>query len=316
MRIFVFLIVLCPTVVFSQKLDHWASFRNISSNSYFRLNYDNDYFNATDRNYTQGYSFEMVLPILEKNPINKLLLTHKDNSYRYGFTLEHFGYTPDHYESPDIQKGDRPFSATILLKSFVLATNEVNKSRTSTSLSLGLIGPGAFGKEMQVAIHKATGNKIPLGWQHQIKNDVVVNYGLHYEIQLFRYRNLWSLQGLASANLGTLFTNASVGMNSVFGILNNPFAVNGDRAFKLYAFAQPSISIVGYDATLQGGVFNRSSPYVIESSEINRVTGQLNFGVILQTRSLYFEYTRSYLSKEFESGEASGWGGVKIGFTF
>lgn len=316
MRKILILVVLFPSVLFSQKLDHTASYRDIPSERYFRFNYDNDYFDATDRNYTQGYSFELVLPVLEKNPINRLLIAPKENSKRYGVAVEHIGYTPRYYERPEIQDGDRPFAAAIMLKSFVITTNSSKKSRLSSSLSLGLIGPGAFGKEMQVSIHKATGNDIPLGWQHQIKNDVVINYSVHYEKQLLRYQNLWSLQAHASANLGTLFTNASAGVNSTFGILDQPFSDNTERKFKIYAYAHPVVSVIGYDATLQGGVLNKESPYIIDSSAVERLTAQFNYGLVLQTRTLYFEYARSLITREFETGTPAGWGGIKIGFTF
>lgn len=316
MRNILFLAVLFPTLLFCQKLDHSAAYRDIPSESYFRFNYDNDYFNATDRNYTQGYSFELVLPDLKKNPINTLLIAPKKSARRYGIAVEHIGYTPRYYERPEIQYGDRPFAAAIMLKSFVIATHSVKKSRMSTSLSLGLIGPGAFGKEMQVGIHKATGNDIPMGWKHQIKNDVVINYSVHYEKQILRYKDLWSLQADATAHLGTLFTNASIGFNSTFGILNRPFDTNAKRKFKLYAYAHPAVTVIGYDATLQGGVFNKKSPYSIDSGAVERLTAEFNYGIVLQSRTLYLEYTRSLITREFESGAPAGWGGIKFGFTF
>lgn len=312
--LFIFLIF--PSFLFSQKIDHASSFRSLESDCYFRFNYDNDYFDATDRNYTQGYSFELVLPALEKNPINFVLIAPKDKVHHYGIVIEHIGYTPRYYERSEIQFGDRPFAAAIMLKSFVVTTDTILNSRMTTSLSLGLIGPGAFGKEMQVGIHKATGNDIPLGWTHQIKNDVVVNYGLQYEKQLFRYHDLWSVQAEASANLGTLFTNASLGVNSTFGILNQPFSAHTKRRFRIYGYAQPLISVIGYDATLQGGVFNKKSPYIIDSNAVERFTAQFNYGIVLQTNTLYFEYARSLITREFESGTPAGWGGIKIGFTF
>lgn len=316
MNTYLFLCVFFPTVLFSQKIDYTVSYRNIENDTYFRFNYDNDYFDATDRNYTQGYSFELVMPSLKKNPINKVLLAPKDKIKRYGLAIEHIGYTPRYYERPEIQYGDRPFAAAIMLKSFVSTTDTLRKTRLTSSLSLGLIGPGAFGKEMQVGIHEATGNDIPLGWQHQIKNDLVVNYGLNFEKQLVRILDLWSLQAQFSGNLGTLYTNASFGLNSSFGILNAPFSSSAKRKFNLYAYMQPMVSVIGYDATLQGGLFNKKSPYIIDDKQVARLTAQFNYGLVLQTRTLYFEYTRSLITREFESGTSAGWGGIKIGFTF
>ena len=310
-----YFLFLFPCILFSQKIDHTISFRDLQSDSYFRFNYENDYFAATDENYTQGYSFELVLPVFEKNPLNHLFFIPKGSKSKCGLAIEHIGYTPNHYERPEIQIGDRPFAAAIMLKSFVVATDTIQKSRLTSSLSLGLIGPGAFGEEMQAGIHKATGNKEPLGWHNQIKNDVVLNYRVSYEKQLLKYRELFTIQGVSSAQLGTLFTNASLGFNTTIGIVNTPFT-NSKKGFALYFYSQPTLGVIGYDATLQGGVFNDKSSYIISNSDIERLTVQLDYGMVLQTRTLYIEFSRSLITREIKTLGSAAWGGVKFGFTF
>jgi len=198
-----------------------------------------------------------------------------------------------------------------------MATDTIHQSRLVSSLNIGLIGPGAFGKEMQVGIHQATGNTIPQGWQHQIRNDLVLNYEVSYEKQVFRYSNLLSLQTNTTLRLGTLYTNASIGFNATLGMINQPFAsLKTKKKFALYGYAQLLLNIIGYDATLQGGLFNTKSPYTIADSEIERLTGQVNYGVVLQTRTLFLEYSRVIITREFESGNSSKWGGIKVGFRF
>jgi lipid A 3-O-deacylase len=124
-----------------------------------------------------------------------------------------------------------------------------------------------------------------LGWHNQIKNDVVLNYRVSYEKQLLKYRALFRLRGVSSVQFGTLFANASVGFNTTIGIVNSPFN-NSKKRFVLYLYSQPTISAIGFDATLQGGVFNQSSPYTITNSDIERFTVQLDYGLVLQTRAL------------------------------
>ena len=306
-----------PTCLFSQKINNMASFRDIENDTYFRFNYDNDYFSSTDKNYTQGYNFELVSPFLEKNPVNNLFYIPKNTENKFGLSIEHIGFTPNSYKSPEIQYGDRPFAAAIMLKSFVISTNTEKKYRGYSSFNLGILGPGAFGKEMQVAIHEATGNTIPQGWKNQIKNDIVLNYEVGLEKQLFRFKNLLSIQSDANLKVGTLFTNASFGLNATIGIINSPFTSNKDKkGFQLYFYTQPVVNVIGYDATLQGGLFNQKSPYTISNSSLERFTAQHNYGLVLKTRTLYFEYSRSAITREFDSGSSAKWGGIKIGFTF
>ena len=314
-RLFALLLLLFVMSLSAQKIDNTASFRDLKSSRYFRFNYDNDYFASEDKDYTQGYNFELVSPGMRHNPINSVLLKPLQSEIQYGISIEHIGFTPNNIKSPDIQFGDRPFAASIMLKSFAVATDTLHNSRLVSVLNIGLIGPGAFGKEMQVAIHEATGNTIPQGWQNQIKNDIVLNYEIGYEKQVVRYRNLFSLQTTSTVRFGSLFTNASVGFNTTFGIINSPFTtLKIKKSAALYAYAQPLFNVIGYDATLQGGMFNKKSPYTIADNTIERFTGQVNYGLVLQTRTLYFEYSRVLITREFAAGNSSKWGGIKIGF--
>ncbi len=301
---------------YAQKIDNLASYRAMDRETYFRFSYDNDFFTARDQNYTQGYSFEVAHPTLKKNPLNYLLFKNESSQRLYGLSLEHIGFTPGNIASSEIQQGDRPFASAIMLKSFLVNTNINNKSRLSSSLSLGVIGPIAFGEWMQQSIHKATGNIIPEGWPNQIQNDVVINYEVAHEKQLYRYKNIFALRSNALARLGTLHTGAQFGVNMSVGIINNPFKIEGNRGLQLYLYAQPLVHLVGYDATLQGGLFNNTSNYTIENKDVNRVVGQGNYGIVLKTKSIYMEYCQSIQTKEHKSGTFYRWGGVKFGFVF
>ncbi|CAM4056013.1 lipid A deacylase LpxR family protein [Flavobacterium antarcticum] len=315
-QLFATLLFLVSLQLFAQKIDNFSSYHKINDSSYFRFHYDNDYFTSTDENYTQGYSFEIVLQDLKKNPLNAFLLNDANASQQFGLSIDHIGYTPFNIGSTEIQFGDRPFASAIMLKSFKINTNAERKSRLISAIRLGLIGPGAFGKEMQVGIHEATGNTIPQGWKNQIKNDAVVNYEVIYQKEIFAIPRYFSFQYEASANLGTLNTNASAGIVAMAGLFNNPFSNKQNRKFQIYIYSKPQATFVGYDASLQGGLFNRKSPYTIASSNVERVVGQNHFGMVVQTKTLYFEYTTTDITKEFSSGTSASWGGIKIGFTF
>ena len=313
---FAFILFLSSFYTFAQKLDNFSSYHKVNHSSYFRFHYDNDYFTSTDQNYTQGYSFEVVLEALQKNPLNYLLLNDANGTQQFGLSLDHIGFTPNNIGSPEIQFGDRPFASAIMLKSFKINTNTERKSRLISAIRLGLIGPGAFGKEMQVGIHEATGNTIPQGWQNQIKNDAVINYEAIYQKEIMAIPRYFYLQYEASANLGTLNTNISASIVAMAGLFNNPFSDNQNRRFQVYIYSKPQLNLIGYDATLQGGLFNRKSSYTIASSDVERFVGQHSFGLIVQTKTLYFEYTTTDMTKEFSSGRSASWGGIKIGFTF
>ena len=92
-----------------------------------------------------------------------------------------------------------------------------------------------------------------------------------------------------------------------------PVTYSGRKA-EYYFYGQSRINFIGYDASMQGGLFNRKSPYVILGSDVNRVTFQVDAGIIVNFKKLYLSYTQSFLTKEFRTGKYHRWGGVSIGF--
>jgi len=310
------LLLLCTAFANAQKIDNTASFRDIKSDKYFRINYDNDFFTATDLYYTQGYQLELITPWLRKNPVNKLFFKLNNSDTRYGLAFENLGYIPTKISVKEIQQGDRPYAATMAFKSFQVATDTITNSRLSSSFVVGVIGPAALGNEIQTGIHKWIGDEPPMGWHNQIKNDLILDYEIAYEKQLLRLKNIVAVNLDTKLHLGTFNTNASLGLNGSVGLINAPFtSYKSQRKFFMYAYNQSRVKAIGYDASLQGGLFNNSSPYTIPGQDIERFTIENNYGIIMQFKTLYFEYSRSDITPEFKGGGKHKWGGFKIGFT-
>ncbi len=301
----------------AQVVDNTAAFTQISDNAWFRFHYDNDFFTATDDYYTQGITLEFVHLALKKNPLSKLLIQPRHSTVHYGIRADHYGYTPSTIRSDVILYGDRPFCSNLSISTFSIATDTLRRSRISTTLVLGIMGPAAGSEGMQKAIHRWLDNIPPLGWQHQIKNDVILNYQIDWEQGLWKNGNWLLLNGGANARFGTHTNRIRAGLTAIVGRMNDPFRAGEKtkrwRAY-LYVRVQPGFTV--YDATLQGGLFNRSSPYVIASSDLTRLTIQGDFGFVLGIGKLYLEYCQSAITKEFDTGLTHRWGGIRIGTGF
>ena len=212
--------------------------------------------------------------------------------------------------------GDRPYNANISLKTFLIQVDDVHKQQLSAAISIGVMGPAALGFEIQDNIHRWLKNPRPHGWQYQNKNDIIVNYQLNYEKQLVSEGNNFLLNATGEARLGTLNDRLSGGINFMAGRFNKRFEKAGAKMKKAeyYFYTQARTNLVGYDASMQGGLFARNNPYVIAATDINRVTFQADAGIIVNFRKLYLSYTQSILTKEFRTGKSHRWGGVSIGF--
>ena len=318
-----FLILICCTdIAKAQLIDNSSTFRNIQQKKYFRVHYDNDYFTKTDKYYTQGITFEYAHPFIKKIPAARLLWTPFDTQPQYGITFNLFGYTPTTILSDSILYGDRPFNANISLKIFSIQADEIHKQQIATSFSIGVMGPAALGYDIQYNIHRWLKNPVPHGWQHQTKNDIIINYQLNYEKQLLRAGNAqhpadnFLLNTTAEARFGTLNNKLSGGLNFMAGRFNKRFLPPGNekRKVEYYFYSQGKVNFIGYDATMQGGLFTRKNPYTITGSDITRVTLQADAGIIVNFKKFYLSYTQSIITKEFRTGKYHRWGGISVGF--
>ncbi len=304
--------------IYAQPINNTASYRAIPAGKYIRFYYDNDFFTSTDGNYTQGLNFEIVHPAISKSPLGKLLVSLKGSEKKYGMSLEHLGYTPSSIRHVEIIYRDRPFSATLYLKTFKQSFDTTRNILLTSLIELGGIGPVAGGEWMQKTIHRNLNNIEPLGWHNQIKNDVVINYSIILEKALIPESDNFMLSSITKLNAGTLRNNIATGFSATGGKFSNPFftVVPLENKFHIKFYASSLINIIGYDASLQGGLFNRSSPYTIDAHNLSRVVWSSEAGIIIQLKKLSLEYFQHLKSREFKTGTYHRWGGIRIGLNF
>lgn len=301
--------------------------------SYFRVNYDNDFFSATDRYYTQGIYLEFIFPFIKKSPLSKLLIPLNKNSINYyGINLEQDGFTPRSIRHDSIYFGERPYASVFFVSHFLVSIAKGKKQRLTSRFDLGIIGPDAKGEEEQKAIHFALKNIQPLGWEYQIAGDYVINYNLKFEKGLY-VKKKFEFIGFAASRIGTLYDDLSLGILLRAGRMQSYFDNLGlnaaskkksiqnvspviNKKFQFHAFSKGEIKTVAYNATMQGGFFNKNSIYTIPSNDIKRIVAIAYVGVVISYKAMSLEYTKAYISPEFKNGLHHGWGHCNITFCF
>jgi lipid A 3-O-deacylase len=297
----------------AQLIDNSSTFRNLPAKSYFRFHYDNDFFTKTDYYYSQGIELEYVHPDLQKFFLSNILLRPVNTLITTGITFNLFAYTPTSIRSDSILYGDRPYAAAMSFKMFNKATDTIHQQQFASSFQLGGIGPLAQGENIQTGIHRWLHNKLPEGWQYQVQNDIVLNYQLNYEKKIAAIKNGLLVNVAAEARAGTLQDRLSGGINFMAGHFTDPYRTGRRRKMAYYLFGQGRVDLIGYDALMQGGLFNRNNPYIIAAADISRITFQADAGLVLNFPKFYLSYTQSFLSKEFRTGRYHRWGGVSFG---
>jgi len=310
----IILSVFCLLKSEAQHIISTESYRFRPEEKSIRVFYENDLFTRTDRYYSQGVLLEFIHPSIIKSPVSKILFKPSGSSLRSGITAEINAFTPDDIGAQDIQYGDQPFSATFFVRQFEITSDSVHKWQFVSSAGIGIIGPASLGEEIQVGLHRATNSTIPEGWANQVASDVLVNYSVSYSRTLLDVARSIRLNGDVSVTVGSPFTNGAVGLTVLAGWMDPAFSGVPKAPFRFHLFYQPRLVAVGYDATLQGGLFNSNSRYFFQASAIQRVVYTQSAGIILNFRKLSIEYSLSLETPRFRNGFSHRYGSIHLGF--
>ena len=68
--------------------------------------------------------------------------------------------------------------------------------------------------------------------------------------------------------------------------------------------------LVVYDATLQGGIFNKTSPYVIPAESINRLVVDISISLVLEAGKHQLSLYQHLISSRFTDSGWHGWLGI------
>ena len=297
---------------------------SIKTESYVKLQYENDYFSATDGYFTQGIQLSIIQKAIKYSPISHTLISLRNKSLTYyGLHFEQDCFTPHSIRNATLNYKDRNYAAVFFISHSRTSINSEKKIALRSQLDLGFIGPCAKCEEEQKGIHKATFNLQPIGWENQIKTDVIINYGAKIEEGLYHKKNR-EIIGQTTIRLGTLYTDVSAGLMARVGFFSPYFSNLGmdtyhkyrKKNFQFYAIAKLNAKVVAYNATIQGGLFSRNNMYTISNDRISRIVIDALTGFVLTYKRTSLEFSKIYITKEFNEGLNHGWGRVVISYSF
>ncbi len=164
-----------------------------------------------------------------------------------------------------IEEVDRPITAYL----FMAANFDryfTDESSLSLQAEVGTIGQRALGRQFQERIHKALNLYDIAGWEYQLENAFGADIGLQYGRLLYRNPTGWlDLSARTDAVVGTNRTGLTLAPTLRLGRINplhesaysaSRLQANGKAvSSEFFLYYCPQLNWVGYDATLQGGMF-------------------------------------------------------------
>lgn len=284
---------------------------------------DNDLYTSfkNDMYYTNG--LEIFYRFLSKN--NNEKINKKITEFRVGQYI----YNPRFINAEAVTINDRPFTGYLFAeagRSFFYQSESVLK----TDFQIGYMGPNALGEEMQESFHHIIGYKEVYGWDNQLHNALALQAHVLYSKKLFKERNhdFKDFHFQSEANVGTIFTGVSTGILARFGFKKllpvydsnlHDASVSFEPQYNVrefYFYAMPSVNYQFYDATIQGSMFNDTSPLTFDLEPL-RFNAEAGFKY--RHNNFNVSYSFMYRGRELKDPDTNTntgyfYGSIRLGF--
>ncbi|WP_255539689.1 lipid A deacylase LpxR family protein [Parapedobacter sp. ISTM3] len=270
--------------------------------SEFNFRNDNDLylFNKQDQYYTNGVFFNI------RKTVDSVSLSPNEVNRLWGITIGQKIYNAYTAHIRYIEEVDRPITAYLFL-AVDIDRYFANESFVSLAGEVGTIGQRAFGRQLQEGIHNVLNLYEIAGWEYQLENAFGIDAAVQYGRLLYRNARQWfDLSAGAEAKLGLNHTGLSVAPTIRLGRLNplHQSAYTSSRlqtkakpvGDELFFYYSPLLNFVGYNATLQGGMFLRDKGPVTHDPA--RWVWYNQFGVMYARSALTLRLHYIFYTKE------------------
>ena len=290
----------------------------------FGFRSDNDAYLAygQDRYYTNG------LFITFRHAADQTRLKSNINKRIWEIEAGQKIYNPLSGQMSDIAKIDRPFAGYLYAGASMnwLYSTENN---LKLGIQFGTIGPSSLAEDGQVLLHDVIGFYDIEGWDSQVRDEIGINLAAEYNHLLHRGTSQKTDFTLTSnARLGNTFSGAGVGVlfragtiNQLFNsamttsILSNNSKTETLNEKELFFYAQPAISYVAYDATVEGGLFRENKGQVTFDAKPFVFSQQL--GVMYSKKRWTADFSVIFKSREIKSNaRAHQYGSAALYYRF
>jgi lipid A 3-O-deacylase len=309
----------------------------------FRAYDDNDIINlpgrGTDRGYSNGtradYFFVKDKPSLFF--LNRIMPKAGDSSINtFGFSLMQVIYTPRNILKRIPERNDYAYAGGLFATHSLLSSNSLKKYSWETEVLLGVMGPPSLAKQAQLKAHKLVRIMRPLGWDYQLKTDLLLNVSVAAEKELLHIGQVVEAIGGARAFVGTAMNGASlysllrVGkMTPYFKGYISRFSTpkyNSSR-WQVYGIMRPSVELALTHALIDGGVFNGRNEPLAQTSpdddepvtggrERNRVVAKFGYGLAVSGGRLAISFTQTTMTAVVKGTGHQAIGNISVYFSW
>ncbi len=231
----------------------------------------------------------------------------------HGFKIGQQIYNPRWVKSDFPQDHNRPYAGYLFAEynqTNLYSSNSVRRM----SFQLGIIGPDSKAEQFQDWMHRSFGFGKIYGWEYQIQNTPVFQFGLGYSKPIFTKMTTDKIDFhlYSESKIGTAFTGTDFGVLTRLNILNSLAPMShsnfynglGEAQKECYFFILPKINLQLYDATIQGSLFDHNSAVTFDIKPI-RFKGEA--GIKFKYHSYNCSFAFVYTTDEIKNNSATGY---------
>jgi hypothetical protein len=238
-----------------------------------------------------------------------------DGTTRLSVEISQSLFTPRDTQISPPNPDDRPYAGVLIAT--VGMIHDTSVIRDVIALSLGDVGPGALGREVQNGFHNIIGDTPNRGWHYQLNDQPAFElFGQRTwrlpitSVGSIEYDALPSV-ALSGGDIRDYVQAGGVlrfgqGLASDFGTpriqpgLSGTDAFTSTRPFVWYGFAGVDGQAVGYDVTLDGSTFRTNSRHVPRIWDV----GEMEAGAAVIWHGVRITYTQTWQTQEFRGAKA------------
>ena len=225
---------------------------------------------------------------------------------------------------------DRPYAGTLYLTRGLTSFKTARKLALHSEINIGVIGPHSFAREVQTWAHNAIAYIKPQGWCNQIKSDIIVNYYIEVNKQLFQAKQLHGDIQL-STRVGTLYNDLGGGVSfkagKILPFLHHyenlcaPVKRKRTKSSEIYFYGNCQTRFVLGNSLLQGGVLQSLDNdcegfYHVKEGDLRRLVATYEFGLVVNRPAWGVSISQNIISSEFKTAETQMFGRVSITHRF
>lgn len=264
--------------------------------------------NRTDRSYTNGtrIGYFYLRPWSERDRRRRFLPTAGDSSLMiHGWSVAQYMVTPDDITKTTYQANDYPYAGALTVTRSFFSFNPSKKFSYETEFLVGIRGRHAFAKQTQTWIHAMINSARPLGWQHQLESQLLVNITFTAERNLISWDHFLELNGGVEARIGSFMDAVLVYPILRFGKMrpyfdgflpaNNISLDRRKNQWQYFLVIKPAAAFVAYNSMIKGHPGSSDAGRPATSVSPSHYVADIQWGatIIYRNFSLAYFLTRS-----------------------